>query len=332
MRNKTLTAAGISLLVVALVLGGIGVANAQYTTSSSGSASTVGVLPFSFLSAGELGIGSRGSDVAGLQGFLSELGYLTIPSGVAPGYFGTLTENALMAYQRAFGLNATGRFDANTKTAITAHLNGKYPSLSWAWGGSSNTSTNTSNGSASVATAGVNQGSGQVGTSAQWGYWYNGAWYPVGSTMGGGNYSQNPSLSGTAGYWLNGAFYPTGSVASSGSNTGYNSTIGNTVAQGGNGYWFNGNWYASGTGPNSNQTGTWYNGVWYPTGTANIGGGQSSDTMTSSDGYWHQGVWYPNSDDSSRAAPGYWHRGAWYPFDSSQINGYWMNGVFYPND
>jgi|GEM_PF-6951038 hypothetical protein len=53
-----------------------------------------------------LGRGDEGDDVAGLQTFLIEHGYLGI--GAATGYFGTLTETALQNWQAAKGIVSSG--------------------------------------------------------------------------------------------------------------------------------------------------------------------------------------------------------------------------------
>ncbi|MEN9647580.1 MAG: trimeric autotransporter adhesin, partial [Candidatus Parcubacteria bacterium] len=57
-----------------------------------------------------LTIGSTGTDVAELQTILETNGYLVMPAGVAKGYFGALTKNAVVKWQAAVGLPATGYF------------------------------------------------------------------------------------------------------------------------------------------------------------------------------------------------------------------------------
>ena len=286
----------ITLGVVAglLAASGAAVAQAQYVTVTNNGNTVLATSEFSFLNSGMLSVGSSGTDVARLQGLLIELGYLTMPAGVAPGYFGTLTQSALMRYQTALGIPATGMFDTVTQGAVANYLARVTPAAVVA----------TNNQSASTNTT-------TTGSNAQYGYWLNGGWYPVTTTTGGGNYSLNPSLTG-AGTWVNGAWYPNGSTVATAN--GGNATIG-TANDG------------------SGQMGYWYNGVWYPTLTLNVGGNQSSDTtsmVNNSTGYWHQGVWYPYDPANDRPAPGYWHQGAWYPYDSSQANGYCLNGAFYP--
>lgn len=63
----------------------------------------------------DLSKGSKGDAVKGIQTRLIELGFL---SGNADGDFGTGTENAVMAYQEANGLTATGIVDEATYNAL----------------------------------------------------------------------------------------------------------------------------------------------------------------------------------------------------------------------
>lgn len=56
----------------------------------------------------DLTVGSTGSQVVALQNTLVAGGYLTMPAGVAPGYFGSLTKAAVMAWQAANGVPSTG--------------------------------------------------------------------------------------------------------------------------------------------------------------------------------------------------------------------------------
>jgi peptidoglycan hydrolase-like protein with peptidoglycan-binding domain len=63
-----------------------------------------------------LRIGDRSQDVANLQNRLKEEGFYT---GLIGGYFGELTQSALMAYQKSVGLPATGVMDQ----VVRARLN-----------------------------------------------------------------------------------------------------------------------------------------------------------------------------------------------------------------
>lgn len=68
-----------------------------------------------------LTVGSRGDDVTALQTWLVAKGYLVMPSGVAMGYFGSLTKAAVAAYQTAKGITpAVGYFGPVTRAAVNA--------------------------------------------------------------------------------------------------------------------------------------------------------------------------------------------------------------------
>jgi hypothetical protein len=83
-----------------------------------------------------LTIGSRGADVIALQSFLEAKGLITIPAGVAKGYFGALTKNAVSAYQVMKGITPTaGYFGAITRGAVQADMA--------AMGGTTSTGTST---------------------------------------------------------------------------------------------------------------------------------------------------------------------------------------------
>lgn len=69
----------------------------------------------------DLTIGSTGSEVSALQSFLVSKGHLTMPAGVAMGYFGPLTQSALAKYQAAAGISpAAGYFGPITRANINA--------------------------------------------------------------------------------------------------------------------------------------------------------------------------------------------------------------------
>ncbi len=70
-----------------------------------------------------LTIGSRGGDVVALQSFLESKGLLTMPAGVAKGYFGALTRSSVSAYQVMKGITPTaGYFGAITRAAVNADM------------------------------------------------------------------------------------------------------------------------------------------------------------------------------------------------------------------
>lgn len=68
-----------------------------------------------------LTLGSRGADVVSLQSFLESKGLLTMPAGVAKGYFGGLTKSAVVAYQISKGVTpASGYFGPLTRATANA--------------------------------------------------------------------------------------------------------------------------------------------------------------------------------------------------------------------
>jgi len=79
-------------------------------------------------STSNLSWGSSGEAVKRLQADLSILGYST--QGV-DGIFGGNTYNALLAFQRANGLNADGIVGANTTTALSEEINNATYTLQW---------------------------------------------------------------------------------------------------------------------------------------------------------------------------------------------------------
>ncbi len=72
-----------------------------------------------------LKVGSRGADVIALQSFLESKGLIVMPAGVAKGYFGTLTRNAVSAYQVMKNISPTaGFFGPITRQAVMADMAG----------------------------------------------------------------------------------------------------------------------------------------------------------------------------------------------------------------
>lgn len=68
-----------------------------------------------------LTLGSTGSDVADLQTFLISKGVMTLPAGVAKGYFGPLTQQSLARYQASVGIApAAGYFGPITRANVAA--------------------------------------------------------------------------------------------------------------------------------------------------------------------------------------------------------------------
>ncbi len=68
-----------------------------------------------------IGIGATGRDVVELQSFLERTGFLVIPPGLAKGYFGTVTQGAVMKFQASLGLPTTGMLDDATAIKISAY-------------------------------------------------------------------------------------------------------------------------------------------------------------------------------------------------------------------
>lgn len=67
----------------------------------------------------DMTVGSTGSGVVVLQGLLSEMGYLNVPTGVPLGYFGALTQGAVGRYQAAQNVSPTaGYFGPLSKIAM----------------------------------------------------------------------------------------------------------------------------------------------------------------------------------------------------------------------
>ena len=69
----------------------------------------------------DLTVGSRGPGVTALQQWLVGKGLLTMPAGVAYGYFGNLTKSAVAAYQTSVGITpAVGYFGPITRAKVNA--------------------------------------------------------------------------------------------------------------------------------------------------------------------------------------------------------------------
>lgn len=80
-----------------------------------------GASPSGFIFTSDLTIGSTGNEVVQLQQFLVSRGFLTMPPGVAFGYFGSLTQTAVARFQAAEGISPTaGYFGPITRTRVNA--------------------------------------------------------------------------------------------------------------------------------------------------------------------------------------------------------------------
>ena len=64
--------------------------------------------------------GSTGADVVALQTLLVSKNLLTMPAGVAMGYFGNLTVSAVKAYQASKGISTVGQVGPATRAALNA--------------------------------------------------------------------------------------------------------------------------------------------------------------------------------------------------------------------
>jgi LPXTG-site transpeptidase (sortase) family protein len=88
--------------------------------------STTAAAPATNLSAGafqrSLSVGDSGVDVSALQTALEQRGFLTLPPGIATGYFGALTSAAVSAYQTSAGLPAVGIFGPLTRASLLTNL------------------------------------------------------------------------------------------------------------------------------------------------------------------------------------------------------------------
>lgn len=94
---------------------------AQLQSQIAGGGSTGAATTFT----SDLTVGSTGAQVTALQQWLSSKGYLTMPAGVAMGYFGSLTQSALAKYQVAAGITpAAGYFGPITRAKVNALAGG----------------------------------------------------------------------------------------------------------------------------------------------------------------------------------------------------------------
>src|SRR6185436_13937734 len=75
----------------------------------------------------DLTVGSSGAQVSALQSALVSQGYLVMPAGTAMGYFGSLTKAAVMKWQAAVGLPATGYFGPLSRAKFNGSVSGTVP-------------------------------------------------------------------------------------------------------------------------------------------------------------------------------------------------------------
>ncbi len=67
-----------------------------------------------------LSMGAQGADVTALQTILTQKGFLTMPPGVAKGYFGAFTRAAIIRYQTSVGLPPVGVLGPLTRARLNA--------------------------------------------------------------------------------------------------------------------------------------------------------------------------------------------------------------------
>jgi len=65
-----------------------------------------------------LKVGDSGEDVGQLQGYLEEQGFLVLPAGTYPGYYGSLTKEAVKKFQKNNSLPTTGEFLISMKPLL----------------------------------------------------------------------------------------------------------------------------------------------------------------------------------------------------------------------
>jgi hypothetical protein len=96
------------------VLGGAGTGTAASTVTTVATTTTSGTTyTFTLF----LGVGSTGTQVTNLQNYLIRKGFL---SGMATGYFGTLTQAAVKKYQTAHAISALGYVGPGTRAALNS--------------------------------------------------------------------------------------------------------------------------------------------------------------------------------------------------------------------
>ena len=114
--SSTPTIAGLQSLVTHLEAEFAALIAAKGTVNATASEPSSAHVAFTRL----LALGAKGADVSALQQILKSAGFYNYPT--ITGYFGTLTEKALAAYQAAHGLEAVGYTGSKTR----ALLNGSH--------------------------------------------------------------------------------------------------------------------------------------------------------------------------------------------------------------
>ncbi len=127
LKTKKVLTAVVALAMVFSYAFAFSAALADTSMTTTTTTTTAGAQTYNFQT--NLTVGSTGADVVALQTLLVSQGYLTMPSGVSMGYFGSLTKEAVVKWQAAVGLPATGFFGplsrgkvngANISTGMTS--------------------------------------------------------------------------------------------------------------------------------------------------------------------------------------------------------------------
>lgn len=101
-------------MTVAEIMAAIATLQAQLSSMTGGTSG-------GYVFTSDLTVGSTGGDVDALQSLLVSKGFLTMPAGVAMGYFGNLTKAAVSAWQAASGISPTaGYFGPKSRAAANA--------------------------------------------------------------------------------------------------------------------------------------------------------------------------------------------------------------------
>lgn len=113
--KKQIIGAGVVFLFTAIALTSVSAMEMSGDTMMMKSSGSMMMMKSDLSS--DLSLGSKGEGVVSLQTNLEQTGLLTMPAGVAKGYFGPATKRALMRYQAQVGVRATGYFGAMTRAA-----------------------------------------------------------------------------------------------------------------------------------------------------------------------------------------------------------------------
>lgn len=99
-------------------IGILGPATRRQIKKETNTTPTASPQPLTFPYTRSLSVGKSGADVSALQTFLENKGFLVMPNGVAKGYFGDLTKQALIRYQMSVGISPIGIFGPLTRKQV----------------------------------------------------------------------------------------------------------------------------------------------------------------------------------------------------------------------